>query len=92
MSTWPNSHLLRRKYYEVIHTLTSRYGESTGVITIGQAGEFKMSAADISVKDPKGHIRSLGRGGLGAVMSSKRIKYITLDDHDGEGKTFRRSS
>lgn len=51
-----------------------------------------MSAADISVKDPKGHIRSLGRGGLGAVMSSKRIKYITLDDHDGEDKTFRRSS
>jgi len=44
-----------------------------------------MSAANISVKDPKGHIRSLGRGGLGAVMSSKRIKFITLDDNDGEG-------
>lgn len=77
--------LLGKGNYEVIHTLTSRYGENTGVITIGQAGEFKMSAANISVKDPKGHIRSLGRGGLGAVMSSKRIKFITLDDNDGDG-------
>jgi len=77
--------LLGKGNYEVIHTLTSRYGENTGVLTIGQAGEYKMSAANISVKDPKGHIRSLGRGGLGAVMGSKRIKYITLDDNDGEG-------
>lgn len=77
--------LLGKGNYEVIHTLTSRYGENTGVITIGQAGEYKMSAANISVKDPKGHIRSLGRGGLGAVMGSKRIKFITLDDNDGEG-------
>lgn len=77
--------LLGKGNYEVIHTLTSRYGENTGVITIGQAGEYRMSASNISVKDPKGHIRSLGRGGLGAVMSSKRIKYITLDDNDGEG-------
>lgn len=77
--------LLGKGNYEVIHTLTSRYGENTGVLTIGQAGEYKMSAANISVKDPKGHIRSLGRGGLGAVMGSKRIKFITLDDNDGEG-------
>jgi len=77
--------LLGKGNYEIIHTLTSRYGENTGVMTIGQAGEYKMSAANISVKDPKGHIRSAGRGGLGAVMGSKRIKFITLDDNDGEG-------
>ncbi len=77
--------LVGKGNYEVIHTLTTRYGENTGVITIGQAGEYKMTAANISVKDPKGHIRSLGRGGLGAVMSSKRVKFITLDDNDGEG-------
>ncbi|HVJ49049.1 aldehyde ferredoxin oxidoreductase family protein [Desulfitobacterium sp.] len=77
--------LLGKGNYEVIHTLTSRYGENTGVMTIGQAGEHKMAAANISVKDPKGHIRSAGRGGLGAVMGSKRIKFITLDDNDGEG-------
>lgn len=77
--------LLGKGNYEVIKTLTDRYGENTGVMTIGQAGEAKMSAANISVKDPKGHIRSAGRGGLGAVMGSKRIKFITLDDNDGAG-------
>lgn len=77
--------LLGKGNYEVIHTMTSRYGENTGVITIGPAGEHKFSMANISVKDPKGHMRSAGRGGLGAVMGSKRIKFITLDDNDGAG-------
>lgn len=77
--------LLGKGNYEVIHTMTARYGENTGVMTIGQAGEYKLSTANISVKDPKGHIRSAGRGGLGAVMGSKRIKFITLDDNDGAG-------
>lgn len=77
--------LLGKGNYEVIHTLTSKYGENTGVMTIGKAGEYKMSAANISIKDPKGHLRSAGRGGLGAVMGSKRIKFITLDDNDGAG-------
>lgn len=53
--------------------------------TIGQAGEYRMSAANISVKDPHGNIRSAGRGGLGAVMASKGIKYITVDDTDAPG-------
>ncbi|TWH79448.1 aldehyde ferredoxin oxidoreductase family protein [Sedimentibacter saalensis] len=77
--------LLGKGNYEVVHTITSRYGENTGVMTIGQAGEYKMSTANISVKDPKGHLRSAGRGGLGAVMGSKHIKFISLDDNDGEG-------
>lgn len=77
--------LVGKGNYEVIHTITSRYGENTGVMTIGQAGEYKMATANISVKDPKGHMRSAGRGGLGAVMGSKRIKFISLDDNDGEG-------
>lgn len=81
--------LLGKNNYEVINTITSRNGENTGVMTIGQAGEYKMSTANISVKDPKGHIRSAGRGGLGAVMGSKRIKYITLDDNDGSGIEIR---
>ncbi len=81
--------LLGKGNYEVIQTLTSRYGENTGVITIGMGGEHKVSTANISVKDPKGHIRSAGRGGLGSVMGSKRVKYITLDDNDGAGITIK---
>lgn len=77
--------LIGKGNYEVIDRLSQKFGNKTGVITIGQAGEYKMSAANISVKDPHGYIRSAGRGGLGAVMSSKKIKYITIDDTNGPG-------
>ncbi len=77
--------LIGKGNYEVIDKLSEKHGNKIGVITIGQAGEYKMSAANISVKDYHGYIRSAGRGGLGAVMSSKRIKYITIDDSNGPG-------
>ena len=51
---------------------------------IGQAGEMRMASANISVKDPDGGIRSHGRGGLGAVMGSKMVKFITITPGDGK--------
>lgn len=72
--------LMGKGNYEIIDTLSKKYGKDIGVMTIGQAGEYKLLAANISVKDHHGYIRSAGRGGLGAVMASKGIKYITLDD------------
>ena len=57
--------------FAVVQTLNERFGGKVGVITIGPAGEMKMLGANISVKDPDSHIRSHGRGGLGAVMGSK---------------------
>jgi aldehyde:ferredoxin oxidoreductase len=71
--------------YAVMETLAKKYGDKIGIMAIGPAGEMRMAAANISVKDPDGTIRSLGRGGLGAVMGSKKIKYITIDDTDGPG-------
>jgi aldehyde:ferredoxin oxidoreductase len=71
--------------YEALHTLKKKYGDKIGILIIGPAGENKMAAANISVMDPDGNIRSLGRGGLGAVMGSKKIKYITIDPADGPG-------
>ena len=53
--------------------------DDVGVLSIGQAGENRLAAANISVMDPDGKLRSLGRGGLGAVMGSKKIKYIVID-------------
>ncbi|MHB1042463.1 MAG: aldehyde ferredoxin oxidoreductase family protein [Eubacteriales bacterium] len=72
--------------YEVFDRLSKKYGEKIGVISIGRAGEYKLSAANISIKDYHGYVRSAGRGGLGAVMSSKRIKYITLEDSGSAGE------
>jgi aldehyde:ferredoxin oxidoreductase len=64
----------------VIAAMLDKFGDKVGVLTIGQAGEMRMAAANISVKDPTQHIRSLGRGGLGAVMGSKQVKCITVED------------
>lgn len=74
------SELVGKGNYEVINSLVQRHGSQIGVITIGQAGEYRMTAANISVKDPDGNIRSAGRGGLGAVMGSKKVKFIVIDD------------
>jgi aldehyde:ferredoxin oxidoreductase len=71
--------------FAVIEALEAKLGKKTGVITIGPAGEMKMAAANISVKDPDSKIRSHGRGGLGAVMGSKKIKCISIDDTGAQG-------
>jgi aldehyde:ferredoxin oxidoreductase len=74
--------LIGKGNYEVIQTLNSRLGEKIGVISIGPAGEMKMAAANLSIKDPGSRIRSSGRGGLGAVMGSKKIKFIAVEPTD----------
>jgi len=71
--------------FAVIDAVEARLGKKTGVLTIGPAGELKMTAANISVKDPDSKIRSHGRGGLGAVMGSKQIKFISIDDKNAPG-------
>jgi len=74
--------------YELFKIIGEKMGDKVGVLSIGPAGEFRMAAADISVKDPDGNVRSHGRGGAGAVMGSKKIKYITVDDTGGPGVTI----
>ena len=66
--------------YDVVNKVQSRYGKPVAVVSVGPAGEMKMLSANISVADPESHIRSLGRGGLGAVMGSKKIKFISIDE------------
>jgi len=71
--------------YEAIKVLQEKYGAKVGVAIIGPAGEMRLTAANISFADPQSNIRSAGRGGLGAVMGSKKIKAIVIDD-TGAGK------
>jgi len=79
------SELVGKGNFAVIEALEARLGKKTGVVTIGPAGEMKMAMANISVKDPDSKIRSHGRGGLGAVMGSKRIKFISIDSDGAPG-------
>lgn len=67
--------------YEVIQKLWNKYGKRVGVMCIGPAGEQRLTSASIQFADPKGYAgRAAGRGGLGAVMGSKRIKAIVVND------------
>jgi aldehyde:ferredoxin oxidoreductase len=72
--------LLGTGNYCLVNKVQTRYGKPVAVMSIGPVGEMKMLTANISVADPEAHIRSLGRGGLGAVMGSKKIKFISIDD------------
>jgi len=85
VSVQEEKELLGKGNFAVIEALEVRLGKKTGVLTIGPVGELKMTAANISVKDPDSKIRSHGRGGLGAVMGSKRIKFISIDDAGAPG-------
>jgi len=66
--------------YDLFGRVHSRFGLPVGVISIGPVGEMRMLTANISVVDPDVHVRSIGRGGLGAVMGSKKVKFISIDD------------
>jgi len=80
VSIQEETELIGQGNFAVIEALEARLGKKTGVLTIGPVGELRMTAANISVKDPDSKIRSHGRGGLGAVMGSKRLKFISIDD------------
>jgi len=71
--------------YDAIKVLQTKYGAKAGVAIIGPAGEMRLTAANISFADPDGNIRSAGRGGLGAVMGSKKIKAVVIDDTGAPG-------
>jgi aldehyde:ferredoxin oxidoreductase len=58
-----------------------KYGDKVGIAGVGVAGEMKMTNAGICFNDIDNRpSRYAGRGGLGAVMGSKGVKFIILDD------------
>lgn len=77
----PAGDLVGKGNYAVMESLWQTYGKSTGVLSIGQAGEQCLKGASINQADINGRPgRAHGRGGLGAVMGSKKIKAIVVDD------------
>ncbi|MCX7774979.1 MAG: hypothetical protein N2067_02635 [Spirochaetaceae bacterium] len=66
---------------EAIAQLRQKYGRRVGIFCIGPAGEMKMAAAGIaSPDDADEQIRYAARGGLGALMGSKGLKAVIVDD------------
>jgi aldehyde:ferredoxin oxidoreductase len=63
------------------------FGEKPGVMVIGPAGEKLLTGSSIQFADPAGRpARAAGRGGLGAIMGSKGVKAIIVDDRGTEAK------
>jgi aldehyde:ferredoxin oxidoreductase len=78
--------ILGKGMYEVDEILWKKFPNEPAVIGIGPVGEKKLSNAGISVNDPENKPgRYAGRGGLGAVMGTRGIKAIVVDDTDGPG-------
>ena len=66
--------------YETTDLLREKYGKKAAVVCIGPAGEMLMANAGIANCDVEGSAsRYCGRGGLGAVMGSKRLKAVVID-------------
>ncbi|MGI5837635.1 MAG: aldehyde ferredoxin oxidoreductase N-terminal domain-containing protein, partial [Chloroflexota bacterium] len=81
----PAGELAGKGAYETTDALIAKYGK-VGVCCIGPAGEMKMANAGVCFNDLKDRAsRYSGRGGLGAVMGSKGLKAIVVDDAGGPG-------
>jgi aldehyde:ferredoxin oxidoreductase len=71
--------------YECAQKLIEKYGNKIAVALIGQSGEMQLSAAGIQNFDKENiPSRIAARGGLGAVMGSKKIKAIVIDVTEGQ--------
>ena len=66
--------------YALAAALKADYGDKAGVISIGGAGEQGYRNSTVQVTDTEGRpTRAAARGGLGAVMGSKKLKAIVLE-------------
>lgn len=67
--------------YQTAFELRKRFGNHVAISCIGPAGEKGFSVAGIANTDAEGvPSRYCGRGGLGAVMGTKGIKALIIDD------------
>jgi len=77
----PDNKLKMLGNYKLIDKMKKEYGDNISCISIGQAGEMKMAAASVAFTDMELRpTRHAGRGGVGAVMGSKGVKVIILDE------------
>ncbi|OQB00759.1 MAG: putative oxidoreductase YdhV [Chloroflexi bacterium ADurb.Bin222] len=82
----PADEYVGRNLYEVFPEVYARFGDKVHIAGIGLAGEFKYPNSGIVFNDMKNRpSRYAGRGGLGAVMGSKGLKFIVVDPAGAPG-------
>jgi aldehyde:ferredoxin oxidoreductase len=81
----PADEYVGRNLYKVFPKLYERFGKVT-IAGIGTSGEFLYGNSGIVFDDMEGRpARYAGRGGLGAVMGSKGLKFMILDRKGAPG-------
>jgi aldehyde:ferredoxin oxidoreductase len=73
--------------YDTIAALRAEYGDDATFVCCGPAGEAGLKAAAVITTSPDFLPRTASRGGLGAVMGSKNLKALVIDD-SGAGRAF----
>lgn len=72
--------------YDVYKDLFKEYGDKVGICGVGIAAELLGGNSGVCFSDPEGlPSRYAGRGGMGAVMASKGLKFIIIDDTGAPG-------
>jgi aldehyde:ferredoxin oxidoreductase len=67
--------------YALCETLHGRYPKTASFISCGPAGELGLTGASVACTDQDNRYpaRHAARGGLGAVMGSKGLKFVMVD-------------
>lgn len=75
--------------YDFVDAIKEEYGDNVATISIGSAGERLYKNASIQVSEFKsGHpSRAAARGGIGAIMGSKGLKAIVIEEPIEKYKT-----
>ncbi|MBL93699.1 MAG: aldehyde ferredoxin oxidoreductase [Magnetovibrio sp.] len=73
---------LGKGLFETAEILHARYGDKVSLGICGPVGEYGGMLGGIAFSDPENRpVRIAARGGVGAVMGSKKIKAIVVDKH-----------
>jgi aldehyde:ferredoxin oxidoreductase len=71
--------------YAAAEKLRTRYGDKVAIALIGPGGEMCMAAAGIlNLDKDREPSRINGRGGMGALMGTRRLKALVIDGAGGE--------
>lgn len=67
--------------YALCERLHGKYPKTTSFISVGPAGEMRLTGASVATTDQDNRYpaRHAARGGVGAVMGSKGLKYVAVD-------------
>lgn len=82
----PANEYAGKDLYEVFPQLYAKFGNKVSIAGTGNAGEFGYGNSGVVFNDMAGRpSRYSGRGGMGAVMASRGLKFIVADPKGAPG-------